>query len=77
MERSAWTDERLDDFAATVTGELRLLRTEVRDEFRAVRGEIGELRADLSAWHGQIARIGWARVVALVGAIAAIVVAIV
>jgi hypothetical protein len=88
MERSAWTGERLDDFAASVTQEVRLLRTEMRDEFRAVRQEMHEglrevraeildLRADFSAWQRQIAQIGWALVVALIGAVVAIVVAIV
>jgi predicted phage gp36 major capsid-like protein len=76
MERSAWTDERLDDLAASIDQrftllheEVRALRTEMHDEFR-------ELRGDLSAWQRQIAQIGWALVVALIGAIVALIVAV-
>jgi hypothetical protein len=77
MERSAWTDERLDDLAASVNTELRLLRQEMHEGFRDVRAEILDLRADFSAWQRQIAQIGWALVVALIGAVAAIVVSVV
>ena len=69
MERSAWTDERLDDFAASVTGEIRLLRSEMREEF-------GALRAEFSALQRQIAQIGWALAVALIGVLVALVVAV-
>ena len=70
MERSAWSGKRLDDFAATATGEQRLVRSEMHEEFRA-------LRADISAWQRQAAQIGWALVVALIGAVVAIVVSVV
>jgi len=53
VERSAWTDERLDDMLARnesqfdrILIEMAALREEVRTEMRAMRSEIGaELRA--------------------------------
>jgi hypothetical protein len=45
--RSTWTDSRLDDLNSRVTeirGEVHGLRQEMRQEFGAVRGEIGELK---------------------------------
>jgi hypothetical protein len=76
MERSAWTDERLDDFAASVRDELRLLRvemhalrTEMHDEFRA-------LRNDMLTLQRQIAQIGWTLAIAMIGAMVALVVAV-
>jgi hypothetical protein len=82
MERSAWTDERLDDLAATLDTNVRLLREEVQGLREDMRREVGdlrvdfrELRADFSAWQRQIAQIGWAFAVALTGAIVALIVA--
>jgi phage host-nuclease inhibitor protein Gam len=43
--REQWTDERLDD----LKGEVATLRTEMRDEFRAVRKEIGSLRTEMTS----------------------------
>ena len=83
MERSAWTDERLDDLAATLDTNVRMLReeiaglrTDMQEEFRNVRGDMRALRADLSAWQRQIAQIGWSLVVALIGAIVALIIAV-
>ena len=54
MERTAWTDARIDDFAAHVGGELhelrqdiRSLREELHTEISGVRTEIGGLRGEL------------------------------
>ena len=48
MQRTAWTEERLDDLAtsvregfARVDGDLRDLRREFRDESRAARSDLG------------------------------------
>ena len=83
MERSAWTDERLDDLAATLDTSVKLLheeihalREETRQDFRDLRQDVRDLRADLSAWQRQIAQIGWALAAALIGAVVAIIVAL-
>ena len=71
MERSAWTDERLDDLAARLNTNISLLREDIRE----LRVEFRELRVDFSAWQRQIAQIGWAFAVALIGAIVALILA--
>jgi len=65
MERTAWTNERLDDLAegirtgfARVDQDIRDLRTEMREEFRSL--------------HALLFRIGGGIIVALIGVIAAI-----
>ena len=84
MHPGTWTDERLNDLAAT----LRPLPEQVAkvvqavehltDETRALRGDVGGredlrfLREDLSETQRQIAHIGWA----LAGALVALVVAV-
>ena len=74
-KRSAWTDERLDDLTATLDTNVNLLREEIRGLREDTRAQIGELRADLSAWQREIAQIGWALAGALFAAIAALIVA--
>ena len=51
MERSAWTDERIDDSFAQVREELRELRAEIRAfrsdvaaELRSIRGEMFQMK---------------------------------
>jgi hypothetical protein len=72
MERSAWTNERLDDLVSRVDQgfarvdrnfsrvdqDIRDLRTEMHTEFRAL--------------HGLLHRIGGGIIIALIGVIAAI-----
>jgi hypothetical protein len=72
MERSVWTDERLDDLAQRMdTGfdrvdrDIRDLRAEMGQGFAGVRGEIEALRVTLL-------RIGGGMMVGLVGVIAAV-----
>jgi hypothetical protein len=72
VERSAWTDERLDDLAnrmdagfARVDADIRELRMELRSEIGALRGEVGGLRLTLL-------RVGGGIMIGLVGVIAAI-----
>ncbi len=76
MERTAWTDERLDDFAARVLDEMREMRQEMRDESRAVRGEMatqfGTAHAELASLHRQVAMIGWGLAATLITALAAL-----
>lgn len=53
--RSTWTDSRLDDLNGRVDGvreDVRELRGEMNAEFRAVRGEIGDVKRI-------IIQIGW------------------
>lgn len=72
MERSVWTDERLDDLARRmdagfdrVDADVRELRIETREGLAAVRGEIDMLRITLL-------RVGGGVIVGLVGVIAAV-----
>jgi hypothetical protein len=78
VERTAWTDERLDDLAnridagfARVDADIRELRMELRAEIGGLRtellGEIGALRLTLL-------RVGGGIMIGLVGVIAAILV---
>jgi hypothetical protein len=43
----AWTDERLDDGFDRLDRDIRELRTEMKDEFGVVRGEMGDLRTEM------------------------------
>jgi hypothetical protein len=69
MERTAWTDERLDDFARHVDSrfdrldsDLREFRQEVRTEITGLRSEVGdeisglrgELRSEIGGVRGDI-----------------------
>ena len=65
MERSTWTDNRLDDRFDHVDRELSLLRSDMREGFSGVRGEINDLRL-------VIIRGNWTVVAGLIGVIAAI-----
>lgn len=44
----AWTDERLDDAFERIFNELRELRLEMREEFRAIRSEMAADRRHAS-----------------------------
>jgi hypothetical protein len=63
--RSTWTDDRLDDRFDHVDRELSLLRSEMREGFSGVRGEINDLRL-------VIIRGNWTVMAGLIGVIAAI-----
>jgi len=72
----AWTDDRLDDLAAT----LRPLPAELARSTAALERqgeELQAIRADLSALQRQIAQIGWGLSAALVGTLIALIVAVV
>jgi gas vesicle protein len=79
-ERSAWTDERLDDLAATLETSISQTRDELRDEIHALRDEMQAgftaLRQDLSAVQRQIAHIGWALAGTLAAALVALIVSL-
>lgn len=74
MERSVWTDDRLDDLArrmdagfGRVDADIRELRGEVRELGTELRGELGALRVTLI-------RVGGGIMAGLVGVIAAVLV---
>ena len=76
MERSAWTDKRLEDRFDHVDGDLSSLRTEVHGEFRAVRTEMregfAEVRGEINDLRLIMIRFQGALLIALLGVIAAI-----
>ena len=76
MERSAWTDERLNDLAATldtsvkwVHDEIRALREDTRQELRGLREEVREdfrdLRQDIRDLRADFS--AWQRQIAQIG----------
>ena len=72
MERTAWTDERLDD----LSGEVRELRREMRAEFSDVRSGMRtgfrEVRDETEALRLTVLRVGGGMLIGLTGVIAAI-----
>ena len=66
MERTGWTDDRLDDLAARIDAEIRELRAEMRHGFGELRTELGGLRLTLL-------RVGGGIMIGLVGVIAAVI----
>jgi hypothetical protein len=55
MAREGWTDERLDD----LNGRVDDLRAEMREEFRGVRGEMIQLRAEINAFNRTVIQFAW------------------
>jgi hypothetical protein len=83
MERTTWTDERLEDLNARVDRnldlvleEIRLMRAEMHAEFRAIRGDMAAMRGDMAAMQRQVAQIGWALAGTLLAAMTALVVSL-
>jgi nitrogen fixation/metabolism regulation signal transduction histidine kinase len=78
----AWTDQRLDDLAATLRPvPAQLARNteaiaRLTDELRSARADISALRGDFAAMQRQVAQIGWALSGALVGVLVALLVAV-
>jgi hypothetical protein len=61
MERTKWTDKRLDERMRAIdkessrtSTEVRELRREMRAGFKDLRGEIAGVRAELGAFHRQM-----------------------
>jgi hypothetical protein len=54
VERSTWTDNRLDDRFDHVDRELSLLRSDMREGFSGVRGEINGVRGEINEVRGEI-----------------------
>jgi hypothetical protein len=71
-ERNAWTDERLDDMAATLDTRIGQLH----DEIRELRNDFRAQREDFSAWQRQIAQIGWGLAGTLIAALVAVIISL-
>ena len=56
MERTAWTDERLDDLVARVDNQFELLRSDIAEFRTEIRSELRETRRDM--FHGFITVFG-------------------
>jgi hypothetical protein len=69
MERSAWTDERLDDRFGRLETDLRDLRAEMREGFASVRDDIHELRVEFGSLRNMMFRAYVALAVALIAAV--------
>ena len=79
MERSAWTDERLDERMTAIDqrfdrGDEAL--GEIREELRGLRGDFGEemraMRSDLSRFEGRMTLVGFMLVGVLIAAVVAL-----
>lgn len=72
--RNSWTDERLDDGFERVRADIALLRSESREEAKAIREEVDSLRQEVHEGFGSIHRslfqIGGGTIAALIGVIA-------
>jgi predicted nucleic acid-binding Zn-ribbon protein len=75
-QRSAWTDERLDDLAANLDTSVAQLREEIHGLRSEMREEFRALRQDFSAMQRQIAQIGWGLAGTLAAALAALIISI-
>jgi hypothetical protein len=58
MERTAWTDERLDDLATRADRDIRELRRDMNAGFANVRGEIADVRGEINGLRTLMLRIG-------------------
>jgi hypothetical protein len=75
VERSAWTDERLDDMVAANNTQFDRLWVETRDmrsEMREMRAEMREMRAEMHAGFQAIRRDMFHGAIALFGSQAAL-----
>jgi hypothetical protein len=72
MERMAWTDERVDDFAQ----EMREFRRETRSELREVRAELGAARGEIAGLRTDVTRFAFGLCAAFFVQLIAILVAI-
>jgi hypothetical protein len=72
VERTAWTDERLDDLANRVDAGFARIDTEIRELRAELRAEIGGLRLEIGGLRLTLLRVGGGIMVGLVGVIAAI-----
>ncbi len=76
MERTTWTDERLDDRMAAIDREFESIREEMRIGFADVRAEIRDLRADFNRFQDRMVQIAFAFVGVLVAQVIALAIAL-
>jgi hypothetical protein len=70
MERTRWTDDRIDDMVVRLDAGLADLREDIRALRRETRADSRSIREDISAFQRQVMQIGWG----LVGAVLAVLV---
>ncbi|HEY5941490.1 MAG TPA: hypothetical protein VIT89_01340 [Solirubrobacterales bacterium] len=77
MAREVWTDERLDDLNKRVSDGFESTRSEMREEFKAVREDIRDIRTEIGALNRTIQQFAFAMVgtvfLGFMGTIAALV----
>jgi len=83
VERSTWTDERLDDKMQAIDrtfelmrDELRGMRTEMRELRQDLTSEMTGLRSDFNALQRQLIQVGFTLVGVLVAAMTALIIAV-
>ncbi len=72
MDRSAWTDERLDERMTAIDQTFDRLH----DDLSGIRDEIRALRGDFSALQDRLVQIGFGLVGVLMAALIALIVAV-
>jgi hypothetical protein len=72
MERTAWTDERLDDLSRRMDSRFDRVDADVRDLRTEVRTQGVELRGEIDAVRITLIRVGGGIMAGLVGVIAAV-----
>ena len=73
MERVAWTDERMDDFAERVHSDVRELRADMRELRTEMRTGFAENRAEIAALRLMVMRFGGGLLIAQFAMIAALI----
>ena len=83
MERSTWTDDRIDERMAAIDitfGRIDKNMDVLRDEMRGLRQdmsvEMRGLREEMSALQRQVAQIGWGVTGSLIAAMVALIIAL-
>jgi hypothetical protein len=76
MERTAWTDERLDDRMAGIDKSIDSLTVEMRAGFAELRAEMRDLRADFNRFQDRMVQVGFGLVGVMAAQLVAAVVAL-
>jgi hypothetical protein len=79
MDRTEWTDERLDERMTAIDQTFERIFDElggIRDDIRGLRGEISSLRGDIASVQDRLIQIGFGLAGVLITALIALVVAV-